>query len=250
MKNHIVQPKISLIEDYLQGEKHVTWGKAVRDIIFGMNDGLVSTLSFVAGFSGAVTDNRIVLIGAIAEACAGSISMFAGAYLSIKSQREFFEAEIERERKEVEDDPEQERGEVTAIYRAKGFKGNELKIVVDHLTADKDRWVRCMMGEELKLFPEKFDKPLAIASIIGIAFVFGSLVPILPLVFLEKSSALIPTLAVSILTLFGVGVWKATVLTGKNWFKSGIEIAVIGMAASAACYFIGKLFSFLYTYLF
>ncbi len=233
----------------MQDEKHISWGKSIRDIIFGMNDGLVSTLSFVAGFSGAVTDNKIVLIGAIAEACAGSISMFAGAYLSIKSQREFFEAEIERERQEVEDDPEQERAEVTAIYEQKGFKGEKLKMVVDHLTADKDRWVRCMMEEELKLFPEKFDKPIVIASIIGGAFVCGSLVPILPFVLLEKSSALIIALTASILTLFGVGVWKATVLTGKNWFKSGIEIAAIGMAAFTACYFIGKLFSFLYALL-
>jgi VIT1/CCC1 family predicted Fe2+/Mn2+ transporter len=230
----------------LQGEKHVSWGKSIRDIIFGMNDGLVSTLSFIAGFYGAVTNNKIILIGAIAEACAGSISMFAGAYLSIKSQREYFEAEIERERQEVEVDPKQERAEVTAIYRQKGFKGDELKMVVGHLTADKDRWVRCMMEEELRLFPEKFDKPLTIASIIGIAFVCGALVPILPFVFLEKSPAMMVALAVSILTLFGVGVWKAIVLTGKSWFKSGAEIAVIGMAACTACYFIGKLFYFLY----
>ncbi len=82
-------------------EEHIPWAKSIREVVFGINDGLVSTLSFLAGVSGAVIDSRIILIAAFAEMFAGAASMFSGEYLSVKSQREYFESEIEREKKKL-----------------------------------------------------------------------------------------------------------------------------------------------------
>lgn len=209
-----------------------------------MNDGLISTLGFVAGMSGAVDQKRFILIAAFAEMFAGGVSMSVGAYLSIKSQREFFEAEIGRERKEVEIVPQLEKDELRAIYRKKGFNKDEIEMIVSRLTANKEQWVNTMMEEELHLYPERFDKPKKAAYFIGVSFVSGSLIPIIPVIFVRSDYYLFASIAVSVLGLFALGAGKSSI-TNRGWIKSGLEMAIIGIAASAFCYFIGYTFSFL-----
>lgn len=206
-----------------------------------MNDGLISTLGFVAGMSGAIDQKRFILIAAFAELFAGGVSMSVGAYLSIKSQREFFEAEIERERREVENVPELEMEELKAIYRKKGFDENEVKLIVDKLTANRERWVNTMMEEELHLFPDRFDKPDKSAYFIGISFAAGSLIPILPVVFIDTNHYLFVSISVSVLALFALGAGKSSI-TNRGWVKSGLEMTCIGISATAFCYFIGYAF--------
>lgn len=226
-------------EEYLAPEEHLTWNKAVREVLLGMNDGLVTTLSFVAGVSGIIADNNIILLTGFLGMLAGAISMFCGAYLSIKSQREFFDKEIEREEKEVDEVPEVERDELRTIYQRKGFQGEDLERIVAHLTSDKERWVRSMMEEELRLFPEHFEKPLAIASLIGSSYIGGAVIPLSPYLFLINPSALQAAIMISAAVLFGVGAGKAQ-FTRRHWLSSGLEITGIGLAASAACYLIGR----------
>lgn len=126
MKNDL-NPKMEKTPKVEFKEEHIPWAKSIREVIFGMNDGLVSTLSFLAGVSGAVMESRIILIAAFAEMFAGAASMFSGEYLSVKSQREYFESEIEREKKEVETVPELEREELRDIYRKKDSIKKKLK---------------------------------------------------------------------------------------------------------------------------
>ena len=226
-------------------EEHIPWATSIREVIFGMNDGLVSTLSFLAGVIGAVTESRIILIAAFAEMFAGAASMFSGEYLSVKSQREYFESEIEREKREIEIVPELEKEEIRNIYRKKEFNKEEVEMIVRRLTSSKKLWIRSMMEDELKLFPEKFDKPLKNATLIGISFIAGAFVPIFPFpfIFLTSWNALICSIFASILVLFAVGMAKARI-TNKSWLKSGVELTVFAMCASVICYFIGRLFAY------
>ncbi len=207
-----------------------------------MNDGLISTLGFIAGMSGAVDQKKLILIAASAEILAGTMSMSVGAYISIKSQREFFEAEIERERSEVENEPEIEREELREIYQKKGFNKKETEMIVSKLTSSKELWVNTMMEEELHLFPDRFDKPHKAAYFIGIAFIAGSLIPALPVIFVHNDHYLFVSIAVSIIGLFGLGAGKSSITT-KSWIKSGTEMALFGIGASAFCYLIGYAFS-------
>src|SRR3989338_4659463 len=124
---------------------HSPGGRAIREVVFGFNDGMVSTVGFVVGVAAALSDPRIVLITGLAEVMAGGFSMFFGSYLSTKNQREFFEQEIERERYEIREMPEKEREEIRRIYEAKGFKGGDLEMVVNHITSDNNVWLKCMM---------------------------------------------------------------------------------------------------------
>ncbi len=218
---------------------HSPGGRAIREIVFGFNDGLVSTLGFVVGVAGAIADQHIVLVTGLAEVMAGCFSMFFGGYLSTKNQREFFQKEIDREKFEIENMPEKEKDEVRSIYAAKGFKGNQLEAIVDHITSDRNLWLKCMMEEELGLIFESMDNPLKVGSVTGFSFMMGGFVPLIPFVFFGSIHAIHHSIILSAVALFGIGVIK-THLTKKNWLASGFESFVIGLLATAVGLLFGK----------
>lgn len=224
---------------YQQEAWHSPAGRFVRELVFGVNDGIVSTVGFVFGVAGALTDHRAVLIAGFAEALAGAVSMFFGGYLSTKSQQEFFEHEIMREKREIEEMPAKEREEIRQIYRTKGFKDpKELDLVVDRITADKKIWLKCMMEEELGLILASMDSPVMVGAVVGTAFLLGAFVPLVPFIFLGTSPALRVSLVVTAIFLFALGGVK-TMLTRRSWIKSGLESLGIGLLAAGIGYLIG-----------
>jgi len=220
-------------------EPHSKTGAAIREIIFGIEDGLISMLGIVLGVAGGTGSAGLVIIAGIAAIFAEAISMAAGAYLSTKAQLEFYHREMEREKREMRDIPEVERKEVRDIYQKKGFKGAELERVVDVITANKGRWLRVMMREELGLVPENLH-PLRDGAVIGLAAVFGGICPLAPFFLLPIGAASITAVVVTIVALFGAGVAKTRVTAG-SWVRSGLEMAIVGGLAAAAGFAIGWL---------
>lgn len=229
-----------IINHRLTLEEHISWGKTVREVLLGMSDGIITTLAFVAGITGVIHENRIIILTALAGISAGTISMFFSAYLSLKSQKELFEKELERETREVEEVPEMEMNEIREIYKKKGFRGEELELIVNRLTSDKNLWIKSMMEEELRLFPEDMGRPFSIASIIGVSYIIGSFIPISPFIIFPPTYALISSIVTTIIVMFGIGAIKAR-FGYRNWMRSGIESATIIMVATLLCYTIGKL---------
>lgn len=225
---------------YLDEVWHSRRGRAIREVIYGSTDGLVTSLGFVIGVFGALADTRIILITGVAEAFAGALSMGFSAYISSKSQTEFFLAEIERERREMRETPEKEREEVRKIYQAKGFQGQELEMVVRRITSDPKVWLRCMMEEELGLIVENFDIPWVVGSITALSYLVAAFLPILPYAVLPPLQAFPWSVVGSILILFGLGASK-TRLTRLSPLRSGLELMVIGLIASWVGYGIGRL---------
>lgn len=223
---------------YLEEPWHSTRGRAIREIIFGSNDGLVTTLGFLVGIYGALQDRRIILIAGIAEAAAGAISMATGSYLSSKAEREYYEREMNREIREMREKPEQEREEVRRIYREKGFAGAELDTVVRRITSDPRVWLHCMMEEELGLIAEPAGAPLRGAVVIGVAFLLGALVPLLPYMLVTGWQALWVSIGCSVATLFTLGATK-TSLTKTKWWAGGLEMLALGMIACAVGFLVG-----------
>jgi len=215
---------------------------SMRSVILGANDGFVSLLALVAGVTGGTFDNSIIILAGVAGAIAGAISMAVGNYISVKSEREVYESEIEREKREIRENPEEEIQEVHDMYYAKGFRGKQLEKIVKHLTSNKKRWLDVMMKEELGLFKEKFEDPVKLALFTGVAFVLASVVPIIPFFLFPAANALIISVIVTGAALFFSGVAK-TLFTKKNMIKSGIEMSVIGLLATAVTFSIGSLFS-------
>lgn len=224
---------------YLDEAWHSPRGRVIREVIYGATDGVVTSLGFAIGVYGALHDSRLILITGIASATAGSLSMGFSAYISSKSQSEFFLAEIDRERREMQEMPEKEREEVRKIYRAKGFRGQELEMVVQRITEDPKVWLRCMMEEELGLVVETFDTPWVVGAITALSYVLAAFLPIVPYALRSPSEAFLWSVGVSIAALFGLGAGK-TRLTRLSPWKSGLELMLIGLISALVGYAIGR----------
>src|SRR5687768_14055181 len=124
------------LKDYHGEEWHTPKGRAIREVVFGTNDGLITTLGFLAGVTGAISDKNMILLAAVAEIVAGAFSMASGAYIASKSQIEYFQKEIAREKREIEEDPEHEKQEIWEIYKERGFTDEEIRILINRITSN------------------------------------------------------------------------------------------------------------------
>ncbi|MBI2176133.1 VIT1/CCC1 transporter family protein [Candidatus Woesearchaeota archaeon] len=224
-------------------EEHSKEGKLIREVVFGIQDGIVTVIGVIAGVS-VLGSKGIILLSAAAALLGETISMTLGGYLSTKSQNEFYEQELRKEREHLEKFPEWERKEVREFYAAKGFRGRELGSIVKIITSDKERWLETMRAEEFG-FPKEPDKPVVVGAIIGLASVAGGILPIIPFLFpfVTAQSGVVAAVAITLVSLFAAGAAR-TYVTRKNWFISGFEMMLIGVVAAAATYAIGKLSQF------
>lgn len=215
------------------------FGSRLRDFILGWQDGLVNVLGITLGVAVATNEVRIVIIAAIAAAFAESVSMAAVAYTSFKAEREFYLSEVAREKDEIKTMPTAEKKEIYDIYYKFGFRGSLLQKIVRRITSNKRRWLAVMMQQELKLYPQRVS-PANIAAVVGISAIVGSFIPIVPFFLLPIKSALWAALIISTAVLFFVGAYKAKTTVGNPW-KSGAEMAAIGMLAALIGYGIGAI---------
>lgn len=218
---------------------HSSGGERLRDLMLGLNDGLVASFAVTSGLAGAAAAARIVMMAGLAEMLGGAVSMGLAAFISARSHVEFYHSEIERERQEMARWPEREREEIRHIYRAKGFSGRLLDEVVAHITADPERWSNVMMREELGLSGD-FESPARSGITVGLAYLAGAAIPVTP--YLLVGHGLPWSAAATLLTLFVVGAAK-TVITARPWWRSGLESVLTGAAAAAATFFAGRLFA-------
>ncbi len=213
----------------------------LKDIILGGQDGLVNVLGVILGLAAATSDTRIILAGGLAATFAESISMAAVAYTSTIAYVEYYESEKKNEQRSIEENPEEEIQEIRDIYAKRGFKGRLLDQIVKKITSDKEHWVEVMMLEELRLSPADTKGALWSALIVGISAMVGSFVPLTPFFFLSVRSSVITSIAVSGIVLFAAGAYKAKLTVGF-WFKSGMQLLVIGLVSAFLGYYIGYLF--------
>lgn len=159
-------------------ELHPHGGDWLREIVFGLNDGLVTTLVFIMAVS-AITAGHVVLV-ALSELLAGGVSMGLGGYLAARTANQVLDHRIATEHYEITHEPEEERAELRAIYRGKGLHGDLLDRVVDQLTADKDRWLAAMVRDELGVVAHEAEQPWLQGALVGGSFMLGALIPIVP----------------------------------------------------------------------
>jgi predicted membrane protein (TIGR00267 family) len=221
-------------------EKHST-NNSLRDVILGGQDGLVNMLGIALGVVAAGGSTHVLVVTGIAAAITESISMGAVAYTSFGSDRDFYLAERAREQNEISSRPEEEREEIREIYAAKGFKGQLLEDVVSTITSNRETWVSTMMNEELHLQPVAQQSLVQSAVVVTVATLIGHFIPIVPFMIAARTPAIVLSIVLSAVTLFGVGVYSAKTLVG-DWRKSGMQMLLIGLGAAALGFFIGRLF--------
>jgi vacuolar iron transporter family protein len=210
----------------------------LRAAIFGISDGLVSNLALVMGVAGATADNRFIVFSGIAGLLAGSFSMAAGEYISMQSQRELFQRQIDLEREELRIMPEAEELELAAIFRAKGLSVAEAKLVAHRLMQNPEQALDTKIREELGLDPNQLGSPWGAAGYSFLAFAIGAFLPLLPFLLTTAPRATFLSVTLALVALFIVGV-GVSLLTGRGAIFSGLRQALIGGAAAVVTYAVG-----------
>ena len=218
---------------------------ATRAAVFGVSDGLVSNTALVMGFAGAAPGNSTILLAGLAGLLAGAFSMAAGEYVSVASQRDLFRREIELERAELQDKPEEERKELELIYRAKGLSPDVAAATASQIMADPDKALDTLAREELGLNPDELGSPIKVALSSFIAFAIGASVVVIPYLFFTAPDAptmlpLVLAISLSAIALVAVG---ATVgrLSGRGMVFSALRQFGWGAGAAAVTSLVGRL---------
>jgi len=220
-------------------ERHPHGGAWLHEIVFGLNDGLVTTLVFVIATSLAAQTHAALLLVVLSEVTAGGVSMALGGYLAAHTERDILAYRIETERWEIEAEPEEERAELRDLYRQKGLTGRLLERVITHQTADRERWLNALVHDELGVVAQNPLVPWRQGFQIGASFVVGGLIPTLP-VLLGVPSPWMQGAAYGLtaLTALGLGAIKAR-YSLKGPLRNGLEFLAIVTAGTLAGAVIG-----------
>ena len=212
----------------------------LRAAVFGMSDGLVSNVCLLLGLAGASADHRTILLTGIAGLLAGACSMAAGEYVSMCSQREFFEYQIELEKEELELYPEEEAVELTCIYRARGMPLEEARTMANAVVSNPETALNTLAREELGLNPMDLGSPIGAAISSFLSFAIGAFIPVLPFFMIQSSATILYSVGLAGIALFVIG-GILSLFTNRNSLLSGLRMLVIGATAGAVTYWIGKL---------
>ena len=219
-------------------ERHPHGGDWLRDVVLGLNDGLVTTLVFILAIS-RIAHPQLVIIS-LGELLAGAISMGLGAYLSARTEHAVLTQQIATEHYEILHEPDEERAELRNIYYEKGLRGALLDTVVRYLTADRRRWLLAMIRDELGVDLSAVGRPAWLRGlIVAGSFMLGAFVPIVPFLF----SLPLPQVwayGLTVLTAMLLGVVKAQYTT-RGPLYNGLEFLAITTAGAVAGIAIGAL---------
>ena len=220
---------------------HRREGGWIGQAIYGANDGLGSVFGIVSGVAGATAGGPAVLIAGLAGMLASALSMGSGAYLATKSEREVQEAEIARERRELEQHPEEEQEELSLFYQLKGVPEDEAQSLAAHIIAEPRQALKTLASEELGLSEQSFPNPWIAAISASLSTAFGAFIPIIPFFFTKGYPAVIASFVISTLAHFLIGAAK-TVVTGLSPWRSGLEMTAVGLGEALITYGLGLLF--------
>ena len=215
---------------------------SIREIVFGAQDALVSTFAVVAGLAAAGVGHLVVLLGGLVSAVAGVLAMSIGTFLASRAQRQLYETELERERREIREHPGEEIAELMAALVARGMPRTDAVEVARRIARHPDLLLSTLGIFELGVAPQRLGTPVRDAFVMAAAFGVASLVPLLPFLFGHVLPALGIAGALTLIALFAVGVVKARV-AGVSPIRSGLEVAVLAAASGGLSFGLGRLAS-------
>jgi VIT1/CCC1 family predicted Fe2+/Mn2+ transporter len=225
---------------YMKKEEHYVMRSGwLRASILGANDGILSTASIVIGVAAASTTREPILLAGVAGLVAGALSMAAGEYVSVSSQADLESADLDRERKELEETPEEELIELAKIYEKRGLSP-DLSLEVAQQLTDYNA-LEAHARDELGINEITTAKPLQAAIASGLAFIFGGILPVLASLFVPLSQMVLLQyiLALTFLVILGTVSAKAG---GSSIPKAITRVVFWGTVAMGVTAYIGHLF--------
>ena len=212
-------------------------GGWLRAAVFGAMDGLVTNTALVAGVGGGGAGSRAIVLAGTASLVAGAISMALGEFTSVQTQNEQLDLEVEKERRELEVNPEGELAELTEMLRVRGVDDALAREVAEQLSRDPETALRLHIVAELGLSVEDRPSPWVAAVSSFFTFAAGALIPLLPYLF--GASLLWVALLCGGIGLFAAGVISSR-FTPRPWWFSGLRQLLFGAAAAGITYLVGS----------
>ena len=210
----------------------------IREVVFGAQDGILSTVALVTSVAVALDSQTAVLVAGLAAAAAGTISMATGAYLGSRAEQDVQRAEIAREAQEIEEKPAEELAELVVIYQREGRSFEEARRMADEIAEDKELWLRTLVEKELGISPDETSNPMKDAAAMGLSFLLAASVPIIPHILLTGTAAISVSVAGALVALFVLGSLKGR-LVQKSPILQGLEILGIGAVSAAIGFALG-----------
>ena len=237
-----VPPAQARLDRILAREKwHQAGAGWVSGAIYGANDGLAAVFGIVSGMSGATGGSHFVLDAGVAGAVASALSMATGAFLAERSEQEVAAANVERERREIAEHPEEEQEELSLFYQLKGLDQAAADALAARVADDPDAMLRVLTAEELGGAQASRD-PVRASLAAGISTAAGAFVPVIPFFFLRGDTAIAVAGAVSLVAHFAVGAAKS-LFTLRSWWAAGLEMTLAGVIVGGVTYALGLAFS-------
>jgi vacuolar iron transporter family protein len=241
---HGIEQKPSGVQSRLDRILHrETWHRTgagwISGAIYGANDGLAAVFGIVAGVSGATGGSSFVLTAGLSGAVASGLSMATGAYLASRSEAEVAAANVARERREIEENPEEEKEELSLFYQLKGVDEETANLIAERVAKDPNAMLRAQVTEELG-GGEAGTDPLQSALAAGISTFVGAMVPVIPFFFLRGTAGVVVAFVVSLIAHFLVGASKS-LFTLRKWWSAGLEMTLAGVLVGGVTYGVGLL---------
>ena len=232
--------------DEIQQKKQVIESRSrIREFVFGIQDGLISTVGLLAGVQGAIENNTVVIITGLTAMFSGAISMAAGSYLSSGAQKEIFDREIGEAEKLAEREPYLAAEGLLKALGDEGLSKEHSYQMVKVLIQQRNVFLRTFQEKVFGLGSAELNRPLQAALIMGLSFIVGAIIPIVPYMIMAGVEAFYASSLLGGATLFGVGAFKG-ILAGQSPFLSGVKFSLIAVSAAVAGYAIGLIVQYFF----
>jgi VIT1/CCC1 family predicted Fe2+/Mn2+ transporter/rubrerythrin len=217
---------------------HRTGSGWISGAIYGANDGLAAVFGIVAGVSGATGGSSFVLTAGLFGAIASALSMATGAFLAERSTNEVDQANVEGERKELIEHPEEEKEELSLFYQLKGLSKSEADQLADRLAQNQETMLKVLVTEELGVSTSEAGNPVQSAVAAGLSTFVGAMIPVLPFFWLRGTTAVVTAAVISLFAHFLVGAAKS-LFTLRSWWAAGLEMTAAGVIVGGITYALG-----------
>ncbi len=212
---------------------------SIREIVFGMEDSLVSTLGAVTGIAAGTNNEYVVILSGAVLIVVEALSMTAGSYLSSKSAREVYELRHKQDAARLLQERVTDDESFHDALRRRKFSEKDIKKILSALSRERKLWLKEVKRHEYRLLPSVSGSPVKSAMVMGVFYISGGIFPILPYLLLPIEYALAPSIFLTTVVLFLLGSFKARVVDG-HWLKSGFEMAAVSLTAAILGFVIGK----------
>lgn len=227
--------------DFIHHKKEVST-TLIREAVFGVEDGMVSTFGAMLGIATATYNPYLVILTGLVIIAVESISMGVGSFLSSRSKKAIEERKLKEEEIEVTNYPKEEKREMEELFVADGWPKTIAKTMADVACKDKTLLLREMSYRELKIFPDQLGSPVKNAFVMWGAYIIGGMIPLSAYFFFDIGRAIGVSIFITLIALFGVGAYT-TKFSKRSWVKSGLEMMILASIAAFVGYMVGQLVS-------